>query len=214
MRRLLPLVVLLAGCSAAPAVVPSQPTPQIIFVTPAPTIPPSSVAPASAPAIESIAPLITPAPQATPDLTPAPTPLLTPGPTPAPIITPAPTAPPPTTEPTPVSTPEPTAVAQQVGEIWFGTGQKGGSLTGHRTAFKKGQGITFGAYFTEAAGATKVTGSLFKGPNDAPVFAEPLTVGVDWEGMFGTMTGRAAGRYHFQISRGGTLLAEGRFTVK
>lgn len=181
---------------------PSQPTPQVIYVTPAPT---EAIAPSTGPTatppppIESIAPLPTETP------TPPPTPL----PTPAPTATPEPPAP-----PTPIVTPVPTPQAQQEGEIWFGTGQKRGDLTGRRTTFRSGQGIAFEAYFTEAAGATKVTGSLFKGPNDSPVFAEPLTVGVDWGGMLGTMTGRSAGRYHFQISRGGTLLAEGTFRVK
>jgi hypothetical protein len=57
--------------------------------------------------------------------------------------------------------------------------------------------------------------TLFTGVNDRVVFSQVVTIGVDWQGLAITIVRPlSAGRYHLQLSHGGTLLADGRFTVR
>lgn len=103
MKRLLLLAMLLVGCAATPAqptpqtitvvITPGpveQPTPQIVYVTPEPTIPVPTPSPqiVLVPQIVYVTPAPTVAP--TPTLPPLPTLPPTPTPTPAPVDTPAP----------------------------------------------------------------------------------------------------------------------------
>ena len=63
--------------------------------------------------------------------------------------------------------------------------------------------------------ATKITLTLFTGSADRVVFSQTVTIGVEWQGLAITIVRPlSAGRYHLQLSHGGTLLSDGRFTVR
>jgi hypothetical protein len=161
------------------------------------------------------APIASPTP-ASPTLAPLPTATLAPLPTPTrpplPTLAPLPTA---TPAPTPHPTATPNSSVQQPGTIWFGTSLSGGVLRGHRSSFRPGQKVAVSALFSRPPNATRVTMTLFTGAADRIVFSQSLTIGVQWQGLGVTIIRPlSAGRYHLQISHGGTLLADGRFTVR
>lgn len=150
--------------------------------------------------VPSAAPTIPPLPTSIATLAPLPTPVPTPVPTPAATPTPTPTA---------------NSAVQQPGTIWFGTSNVNGVLRGHRSTFRPGQKIAVSAFFSQSPNASKVTLTLFTGANDRVVFSQVVTIGVDWQGLAITIVRPlGVGRYHLQISHGGTLLSDGRFTVK
>lgn len=133
MRRLLILVILLAGCAGTTA--PVQPTPQVVTVV-------VTAPPVEQPTPQIVTVLVTPeptvpAPVPTPQIiyvTPAPT--LAPTPTvvaPTPTLPPLPTLPPtPTPTPAPVDTPAPVTFAKVSSRTWAQIVKSPDSYVGNR----------------------------------------------------------------------------------
>lgn len=135
-------------------------------------------------------------------------------PTPVAIATPAPT-------PTSVVAP----VDDRAGAILFGArlGRDQLVVPNPKTTFdRRAKEIAWVAHLAEPAAADKLTWQLLRvrGGSEKILWTEKVTVSPDWTitsshaPLPRTVFDNKAGRYVMRYSRGGTVLAEGSFTLK
>lgn len=140
----------------------------------------------------------------------------------------APAAPTPTAvvivaTPTPTPAPEPTKVDVYAGDVIFGSKVTSDlEITNPKKVFdRKAKEIAWVAHLSEPAGAPALTWMVLKksGGSEKLMFSEKTQVSPDWtitssHSAIPKFLGNKAGTYIMRYARGGTVLAEGEFTLK